>query len=498
MKQYHTNINKRSRFTLTPEPDPAAAEHLAPFEPGQIKSRVEAALTIQNDFFPCFDWTFPPPITQRQTGTLSPGELFQAPSAVPGRYSLYLHIPYCATLCKFCYYPVMPGRAADEMDDYVGHLLQEMALYADVLADRKCESVYIGGGTPTYLHERQLTALFEALQRHFAFTPDAEITIESAPGTIPDAKLALLRQLGVNRLSYGIQTLDTDLLADLNRSYSVPAALRELEAAVATIGNVNIDTMYGFEGESDRALLDTLKQFVSLGIPCVSIYSLDGQRCERERVRFAPSQDPMFDRKLVIFRAARAYLHEQGFTPVLQNIFLKPDRASYRHQLRRWENLPLVALGMGSMGYAPRRLYQNHLSLKNYYAAVEAGQLPIVESEPLTAELEIAREMVSQLRFTQVDLARVRDKYGVDVGAVFEDLIDALVELGYVERRGDVIRLTNAAEPYNNIIPMLFAPDRFKEVIFALPEEYRENFPLPAVLANVGATQSRPIRAARP
>ena len=388
MKQYHANINKRSRFTQSPELDPGTRagreEGLIPFDAERIKSRVETALKIQNDFFPCFDWTFPPPITQRQTGTLSAGELFQQPSAVPGRYSLYLHIPYCATLCKFCYYPVMPGRGADEMDGYVQYLLREMALYADGLANEKCESVYIGGGTPTYLHERQLAALFEGLHRHFAFTHDAEITIESAPGTIPDTKLTLLKGLGVNRLSYGIQTLDTELLADLNRNYSVPDAIRELEAAVRIVGNVNIDTMYGFEGEPDEALLNTLQQFVSLGIPCVSIYSLDGQRCERERVRFEPSQDPMFERKLAIFRGARDYLQERGFEPILQNIFLQPERASYRHQLRRWENLPLVALGMASMGYAPRRLYQNHLSLKNYYAAIDNGQLPIAESEALT------------------------------------------------------------------------------------------------------------------
>jgi coproporphyrinogen III oxidase-like Fe-S oxidoreductase len=182
-----------------------------------------------------------------------------------------------------------------------------------------------------------------------------------------------------------------------------------------------------------------------------------------------------------------------GFRPVLQNIFLQPERASYRHQLRRWENLPLVALGMSSMGYAPRRLYQNQISLKVYYDKLSRGELPVMEWEGLTPQLEIMREVVSQLRFTEVNLKRIRDKYGVDVGQIYRDLITALVDLGYVEHRHGVLRLTDSAAHYNNIIPMLFAPDEFKEVIYGLPEEYRENFPLPFVLTQVGATQSRPF-----
>jgi oxygen-independent coproporphyrinogen-3 oxidase len=270
----------------------------------------------------------------------------------------------------------------------------------------------------------------------------------------------------------------------------VSAAVRELEDAVAIIGNVNIDTMYGFDGESDDALHETLSTFVALGIPCVSIYALDGQRRNREIVRFEPSQDPYYERKIRIFRDARAFLTGQGFEPVLQNIFLQPARASYRHQLRRWNNVTLVALGMSSTGYAPRRIYQNHLSLKNYYAHIDEGKLPILESEEISQEIEIMREAVSQLRFTQVDLARLNEKYGVNLGAVFHDLIEALTELGYLQSEGRVLRLTDKAAPYNNIIPMLFAPDSLKAVIFGLPEEYRENFPLPYVLTQIGATQS--------
>jgi len=497
MKHYHENLNKKSRLTRDPLAAQPNSPLLAPLEPDKLRARIHGALRIQNDYYPCFDWTFPPPITQKTRGAVTAEKLFEHPSVVPGRYSVYLHIPFCASLCKFCYYPVIPGQHDAEMERYVDYLLKEASLYAPVFADQECESIYLGGGTPTHLPGALLQRLIDGLTRRFRLAPGAEFTIESAPGSIPEDKLLLLKQLGVNRLSYGIQTLDEQLLAGLNRNYTVASARDELRNAVRILGNVNIDTMYGFEGEPDHALLDTLREFVTLGVPCVSIYALDGQRCNSDRAKDMPARDAQYDRKIETYRAAREYLADNGFSPVLQNIFLQPERASYKHQLRRWENLPLVALGISSMGYAPRRLYQNQLAMKVWAEKLDRGELPVMEWEDLTPENEIMREVVSQLRFTEVSLAHIRQKYDADIGQIYRDLITALVDLGYLSNRDGVLRLTDAAAHFNNIIPMLFAPDDFKEIIYGLPEEYREQFPLPYVLTQVGATQTRAFQSGR-
>ncbi|MDA8362943.1 MAG: coproporphyrinogen-III oxidase family protein [Gammaproteobacteria bacterium] len=494
MKRYHDTINKRSRLIDAPViGSNGSTAALAAFDPKALKHRIASALRIQNDYFPCFDWTFPPPITPKSRAPVNAMTLFSEPTVVCGRYSIYAHVPFCASLCRFCYYPVIPGSHEDEMQRYVDYLLREMAAYAPALEHSRCESVYIGGGTPTYLGDRLLQRLLDGIHRNFRFTEDAEVSIESAPGTIPRDRLALLLGLGVNRVSYGIQSLDSAMLAGLNRDYSVPAAIAEISQAVEIIGNVNVDTMYGFEGEADGALAGTLTQLIGLGVPGLSIYSLDSQRCDHDRVRFLPARDEHHERKLAIFRHARQLLDQEGFEPVLQNIFIRPGRASFRHQLRRWENVPLVALGISSMGYAPRVLYQNHIGLKNYYRSLDEGQLPVLETERITPELEMARELVSQLRFTAVNVRHIDEKYGVDVQATYRDLISALSELGYLEVHKGTLRLAEDAAAYNNIIPMLFAPDAFKQALFDLPEEYREQFPLPFVLTQVGATQNRPI-----
>jgi oxygen-independent coproporphyrinogen-3 oxidase len=375
----------------------------------------------------------------------------------------------------------------------VDYLIKEMALYAPVVRDQWCESVYIGGGTPSYLDEALIARLLESIRENFNLTEDAELSIEAAPGTLGRSKVALLGDLGVNRLSYGIQTLDEELLATMNRHYRVAEAERELDHALEVIANVNVDTMYGFEGEPDHALKHTLERFHALGIPSLSIYALDTQRTVKGKSLFGPPRDEQYERKIQLFTQAGEILGGLGYEPVLQNVFLMPGKASYRHQVRRWDNLPLVSLGLSAQGYAPRAAYHNAGAIKPYYQLLDEGRLPIATVDYLSPELELIREVSSRLRFTRVDVGAIQRKYGVDLDYVFRDLIGALQAQGYLQRHEDELCMTGKACYYNNIIPMLFVPDSFKECLMALPEEYLEQYPVPYVMTRAGCTQSAPI-----
>lgn len=493
MKHYGENFSKRSRLLRVPELGETLNSELKPLDPESLSERLTQVLRIQNDFFPCFDWTFPPPLLNQYEPPESAAELFARPSVEPGRYSLYLHIPFCKTLCSFCYYTVLPGKGIEQSEAYVDALVREMQMYAPVLRDQLCESIYIGGGTPSYLSDELIHKLFAAIQVNFAIEDGAEITMEAAPGTLPPLKSRLLKSLGVNRLSYGIQTLDSELLATMNRYYSVDEAIAELDGALEAIGNVNVDTMYGFDNEPDDALQKTLTRFHELGIPSLSIYSLDTQRSRSGKSLFGPPKDDQYRAKIRRFAEADELLSGFGYQPVLQNVYTIPGKGSYRHQVRRWDNLPLLSLGLASQGYAPQTPYQNVGSIKFYYQHIEAGRLPIATVDHLDPELELVREVSSQLRFTRVDLASIQQKYGVDLDFVFGDLIRSLSELGYLRREGDELSMTPEAAYYNNLIPMLFAPDAFKEKLLALPEEYLAEYPVPFVMTQVGQTQSAAI-----
>jgi len=492
MKRTSQFINKKSRLIKTPDIDFSSASELSPFNPSTIKPKLIDLLKIENDFFPCFDWTFPPPLLNKSTPPDTADALFSKTPVIADRYSIYLHSPFCKSLCSFCYYSVMPGRGIDYAETYVDYLIQEMAIYADTFKDKTCESIYFGGGTPSYLDDKLLVRIFESINENFNISKHAEITIEASPGTLPKEKTLLLKSLGVNRLSYGIQTLDEKLLSEMNRDYSVEEAKTELKHAIDIIGNINVDTMYGFDGEDEDTLINTLNQFHDIGIPSFSIYALDKQRSD-SKVLFEPPKDNHFEKKIKKFAEAEEHLMSLGYKPVLQNIFIDPNRASYRHQLRRWDNLPLVALGINAQGYAPQTPYQNTSSLKSYYQMIDSGKLPLATIDELDTELELCRELTSKLRFTYVSLSEFRYKYGVKIEQVFKHLIETLEDLGYLELENDVLRMTDKAAYYNNIIPMLFAPDKFKNKLLGLPEEYLETFPVPYIMTQLGSAQSQPF-----
>lgn len=495
MKRTSQYFNKKSRLLQYPEINQtdtidSSTTGLPPFAASAIKSRLVDLLTVQNDFFPCFDWTFPPPLLNKSTPPETASELFSQSSVIPGRYSIYLHSPFCKSLCSFCYYAIIPGKGIELANEYIDYLIREMQLYSKAFKGQVCESVYFGGGTPSYLSDSDLERLFTCLHDNFTIAPDAEITVEAAPGTLPREKTEHLHRLGVNRLSYGIQTLDEELLAGMNRNYSVDEALDELSHALAIIGNVNVDTMYGFSEEDDDTLLDTLSRFHDLGVPGFSIYALDTQRTETKH-DLLPPKDDAYEKKIRQFAAAEKLLRAWGYQPVLQNVFILPGKASYRHQLRRWDNLPLLAMGLNAQGYAPQRPYQNVGSLKSYYQMIDKGRLPLASIDKLDSELELCRELTSKLRFTYVSLDEMQFKYGVAVDRVFEHLITALVELDYLDYENGILKMTPKAAYYNNIIPMLFAPDSFKQALLGLPEEYLQSFPVPYIMTQLGHAQSR-------
>lgn len=493
MKVFTPYFNKRSRLHRVPELGVESRHNLPDYQGRDFKKQLEQLLCVQNDFYPCFDWAFPPPLLGPDDSQPVPDNIFAEPSVEGNRFSLYMHSPFCKSLCKFCYYTVMPGKGIDESSRYINYLVEELRLYAAKLHGMQCESVYFGGGTPSYLDDDLLITLFNNVYDLFDLRNDAEISIEAAPGSLPYSKIELLQELGVNRLSYGIQSLDEKLLQGLNREYSVTEAITELSSAVELIGNVNVDTMYGFDDEPDDALLTTLSRFIELGVPSLSIYSLDRQRCDRGVKDNGPEVDNGYEKKIRIFNQARHYLLDNGYHPVLQNIFIKPQKSTYRHQTRRWDNLTLVATGLSSQGYAPRRPYQNTSSLKGYYESIDRGELPIVNMDYLSPEMEMARQLTSQLRFTRVDLIEMEVKYGVKLREVFAELEETLVALGYLDNQNYLWRMTENAEYYNNIIPMLFAPDDFKEKLLTLPEEYIEAFPVPYILTQLGCTQSEKL-----
>ena len=240
-------------------------------------------------------------------------------------------------------------------------------------------------------------------------------------------------------------------------------------------------------------LIETLRKLNDMGVPGVSIYSLDKQRRTVNSSPQGPHRDESFHKNIEIFFKAKQYLEDNGFVQILQNIFAKPEKGSYRHQSHRWENSPLVALGVSSQGYAPKKPYRNIISTKSYYQSIDEGKLPLLTVDHLSDEMEMARELTSLLRFDKVPLGYMQKKYGIDIKEIYGDIINALITLELLSEQNDCLKLTRKAAIHSDIIVMLFAPDKFKEQLLGLPSEYLDNYPIPHAMVSLGRTQLQPI-----
>lgn len=402
---------------------------------------------LEMDFYPCFDWAFPPPGIILSDSS----SLFEQRISEVQTYSIYLHIPFCLSVCKFCYYTVSAAKKENPVrQKYLDALIREVNAYARLTPQNaKCESVYIGGGTPTAIGSN-LTDIVKLLYDKFDLSECQEFTVESSPNTLSPSYLEELKAAGVNRFSYGVQTLEENVLHGVNRNYNIPSILADLEMLDEIIGNFNVDTMYDLPGESSGAILDTLETLKDYA-PGITLYALDPIR-EHSGVGLHETAEEA-QRK---FQTAKEYLLKNGYRQLFQNNFVR-DGGTYLHQTRRWDNLPVLAIGPSSQGYLPRYQYSNISSIKQYIGRESDFSIQTVQE--LDAKLEVAREVTTKLRFLGLDVEKIRDKYNFDLFETFSEMVEILIGAGQMEYLDGVLKLTMDGERNNNIIPMMFAPD---------------------------------------
>jgi len=354
---------------------------------------------------------------------------------------LYIHIPFCKTKCPYCDFYSSTDDSL--VSSYLTALDAEARLYRDQFP--AFDSLFLGGGTPSLLDAAQLGALVASLRRHFVFAPDSEITIEANPDDITSEKLRLFRDLGINRLSLGVQSFDEAELRFLGRRHTA----RQTEAAIELIraagfANLGLDLMYGLPGQTLDAWLQTLEQALSFAPEHLSCYQLTLAPETPMGRRFAEGQliplDEETQREFFLltanFLTARGYLHYEVANFARQG----PQAGSLcyyccRHNLKYWTRTPYLGLGPGAHSFDGRRRWWNISSVENYCTSLNAGQAPVAGAETLTPE-QIRLEILCLGFRTRegVSLATIREHPGGDA------MVAALTQAGLVRvDRGRVI-----------------------------------------------------------
>ena len=313
---------------------------------------------------------------------------------------LYLHVPFCVTRCGYCDFNAYAGL--DHLRSrYVAALMREADLAAPEWSGERFASVFLGGGTPTTLEAADLAALLARLRRIVKVSSDAEVTIEANPDTVDRTKLAALLDAGYTRLSMGAQSFDRAVLASLERLHDPDSVRRAMHAARAVgYANVNLDLIYGANGETLESWERTLRATVDLQPEHVSAYALTiepstplGRRVQRG-VAPAPDGDLQAD----MFELACDVLGEAGFHHYEVSNWAWGPQFECRHNLGYWRKQPYLGLGAGAHSYRDGRRWWNVRPPEEYLSLVESGRLPVGGEEHLTPQEEDLEEVFLKLR----------------------------------------------------------------------------------------------------
>jgi oxygen-independent coproporphyrinogen-3 oxidase len=400
-------------------------------------------------------------------------------------HSIYLHIPFCMHRCAYCDFNTYAGQE-DSIPAYVDALCNEIE-FVGARAERRSErgeaepktaveahTIFFGGGTPSLLTPNQFDSIFKAIRANFTLTKDAEISIEANPGTVTEEALCQLRAIGINRISFGVQSANAFELKMLERAHDF---FDVIEAVTSTrragFNNLNLDLIYGLPEQALETWQTTVKRILDLHPEHISAYALTlehGTPFGRWASKgLLPLPDPdlaaeMYEWACETFEA-NGYLQyeisnwakdsalsgvQRSRSATINPTFdLPPLTPSFacRHNLQYWRGLPYLAFGAGAHGYADGYRYSNALRIKTYIERITNYQLPnspflqfplspaTVNQHRQSPKDDISEFMMTGLRLTRegVSDSEFQNRFGASIHDVYAKDLDDLLKLGLIE-----------------------------------------------------------------
>jgi oxygen-independent coproporphyrinogen-3 oxidase len=391
---------------------------------------------------------------------------------VPGTpLGLYLHIPFCRKRCKFCYFRVYTDKNARDVENYTDALLKEVELYARVplVGGRPLTYVYFGGGTPSYLSAAQLRDLMTRLQAVMPWEGAEEVTFECEPGTLQQHKLETLREMGVTRLSLGVENFDPKIL-EFNGRAHLEEEIHRAWGWARELGfdQINLDLIAGMVGET----WDNWKQCVSktialspdsvtiyqMELPYNTVFSKELRVLGQDEPPSAPIADWPTKRAWVNYAydtlLAAGYEVSSAYTLVKNK---QHGKFVYRDGL--WHGADMFGTGVASFGHVHGVHLQNVDSWEQYVGMLDRDELPLGRALPVAPHQLLIREMILQMKTGRLEADYFRRKFGVDILTEFGDGFASLEGDGFLQRKENGVELTRAGLlQADRLLPTFFEP----------------------------------------
>jgi oxygen-independent coproporphyrinogen-3 oxidase len=398
--------------------------------------------------------------------------VLHAPPAPETPLGLYLHIPFCRKRCKFCYFRVYTDKNAREVETYLDALLREVEIYSrlPIVGDRALQFVYFGGGTPSYLSAGQLRSLFEKLRAVFPWQKAEEVTFECEPGTLQQHKLETLKELGVTRLSLGIENFSDAILEANGRAHLAAEIFRAYQwARDLNFPQINIDLIAGMVGETWDNWKDCVLKTIDLAPDSVTIYQMElPYNTVFSRSLAVVGQDQPAEFEVADWPTKRAWVQyafaemakagydvSSAYTMVRDK---KRCRFVYRDSL--WHGADMFGTGVASFGHVNGLHVQNVDGWEPYVAMLQKGELPLGRALPVTLRQRLIREMILQLKTGRLERDYFQKKFGTDILAEFDAGFRQLTQDGMIQMANGTVELTPAGFlQVDRLLPTFFEPE---------------------------------------
>lgn len=379
------------------------------------------------------------------------------------KIELYIHIPFCKSKCRYCDF--CSFRADEEtIQTYLGKLREELIFWGKKLAKKEVKTVFIGGGTPSYLKKQDIAMICETVWKHFHVCKDAEITIEANPGTVDFKKLRTYKESGINRISFGLQSTVKEELEYLGRIHTYEEFLQSFEwAREAGFSNINVDLMSAVPKQTLSSYEENLRKIAALSPEHISAYSLIIEEgtpfYEDDKLEdFLPSEED----EVLMYQMTEKILNEYGYNKYEISNYAKPGFES-QHNLGYWSHIPYLGVGLNASSYLEERRFENPFDMEEYLK-ISSFDEAYEKARPLTIHEQMEEFMFLGLRRTRgISKQEFKERFACSMDSVYEKPLKEAMEQGMLCEEGDSVFLTQDGTLVSNQVLCEFLFDEDEE-----------------------------------
>lgn len=368
---------------------------------------------------------------------------------------IYIHIPFCHKKCSYCdFYSI---EKVSQIDDFVSLLCKEIALWSTTVTQKfSIDTLFFGGGTPSLLSADHIKTIFSTLQKYFVFVPNFEWTLECNPGTVSVESLRSYKEIGVNRVSFGVQSFHQKELDFLERIHSPEQAKQAVDfAKEAGFDLISIDLMYALPLQTLESWKETIREAIQLGTSHISAYSLIYEEgtplyTQYKKGLIEPLDE---DTDVDLYHYAHSELTKAGFVQYEVSNYAKNGDVC-KHNLKYWNSEEYIAFGPSAHGYFLGERYWNIRALSSYIDKVSQGIVPTLNKEVLTKEQQCFEKAFLGLRSTGIRLQEFEKEFGVSLEKLLSTDLKIWIDEKLIEIHNGILRSTSLGYQLNDAISL--------------------------------------------